>query len=142
MLVKQFEKAEADLIGREIEQAVQMVAEKYGIKIVRKAGSYSRANYTLKLECSIKDAEGLPITREVEAFKINASKFGLDSSDLGAKFSFHNEIFILTGLATGSWKFPILAKNAITQKPFKFPAAVVQAALGKIGPNFKFSMKG
>ena len=72
---------------------------------------------------------------EAEAFKANADLLGLTAEDLGAKFTVRGQTFQITGLATRSRKYPILACGP-QGKGYKFPASTVCRALGREVPDY------
>lgn len=64
-------------------------------------------------------------------FERQAIVFGLEASDLGRTFIDHGIQYRVMGLVPRSYKFPILCKNLINGKTFKFSASTVKFALGR-----------
>lgn len=117
-------------ISADIMSALEPVAEKHGIKLTYKGGSFTSSNCTYRIEAAVMGADGQAETRERENFTVFAARFGLDPSDLGVKFkSPHTgEIFEITGLAPRRRKFPVSAIRVSDRKGFKFPAQIIKMA--------------
>ena len=117
------------------EKALTEVADKYGIKISYKGGSFARdgGNATLKFEIAAPNAQGETLSREAQDFKRFATQFGFKSEDLGSEFKVGSETYRITGLKTSRHKFPISAARVKDSKNFKFSAEVVLANF--LGPH-------
>lgn len=130
--IKQFDKQETRRIGSAIEDALQKVANQFGVCIKRGNGRFSSNNLTLKIEVSLLNANGEVKSRESETFKLYAKVYGLEPTDLGRTFTaWSGKTFEITGLSARSHKYPVFAKNVLTGKGFKFPAEEVKVLLAK-----------
>lgn len=128
--IKQFDKQEVRRIRVAIEDALEKVGNQYGVQIKGGSGSFSSNNLTLKLEASIVGENGEVKSKESETFKLYAKMYGLDPTDLGKTFTtFSNKTFEITGLMTRSRKYPIIVKDVITGKGFKFAVLEVKSLL-------------
>jgi hypothetical protein len=111
------------------EKALTEIADKYGISIKCKGGSFARdgANATLKFEIVAPDAEtGEALTREAQDFKRSAKQFGFEPEDLGSEFTVRGTVYKITGLKTRRHKYPISAVRVSDGKGFKFPVESVK----------------
>ena len=113
------------------EAALTVVAEKYGISVSYKGGSYARdgANATLKFEIAAPDAEtGEALSREAQDFKLSARAHGFEPEDLGSEFTVRGTVYRITGLKPRRPKYPICADRVSDGKSFKFPVEIVKGA--------------
>ena len=132
MKINKFDRPSCKIVGEAVDQALKGVADKFGITIKRKSGTFSENNYTIKIEASVIGENGLAISKEAEAFKQMAQYYGLAASDLNKKFTnWSGKEYQIVGLATKSSKYPILAKEIDSGKTFKFAEKQVQDLLNK-----------
>jgi hypothetical protein len=117
-------------LSKEIEKAVQDVADKHGLVIKMGSGSYTQNNATLKVEIAVKSLDGTVATKEASSFKALCTFYGLQESDLGRTFTSRGSLYVITGLASKSRTNPILATRQTDNKLFKFPVDSVKKALG------------
>lgn len=113
----------------EAEAALTEIADKFGVKISYKSGSFARdgSNATIKFEIVAPDAKtGGFVSREAQDFKRFATQYGFKPEDLGSTFKVRREEFRITGLKTRRPKFPISAERVKDGKKFKFPADAVR----------------
>lgn len=131
--IKQFDGTSVRKIMDEVRDALEPIAEKYGLVLDRKGSTYRRDALPVMLQFLIKvtDTDGNVLTAEAKAFQRYAVMFGLKAEDLGREFKNRGETFRITGLKPKSPKFPVLAENVRSGKTFKFPEAVVLAGLQK-----------
>jgi hypothetical protein len=131
--IKQFDGTSVRKIMDEAREALEPIAEKYGLVLSRKGSTYHRDSLPVMLQFLIKqtDTDGNILTAEAKDFQKYAVMFGLKPEDLGREFVSRGETFRITGLKPKSPKFPVLAENVRSGKSFKFPEAVVLAGLKK-----------
>ena len=131
--IKEFDKVNIKMICSEIDEAVQSVAEKYGIKLERGNASYRTNNFVLKINGSVLTDTGQAMTREASDFQKMAPLFGLSADDLGKEFVANGKRFVITGLKPRSPKYPILAAEVGTGTTYKFQVdTVVRRLKGKV----------
>lgn len=94
--LERFDRATANRLGEEIAAAVQPLAEKYGIAIHRRGGSFGETSFTAKVECTIKTESGIG-GRDADAFKQLARLFGMEPDDLGKEFALGRRRFVVAG---------------------------------------------
>ena len=128
----EFDKQACRTLGNAVENALQKVAQEFGVSIKRKGGSYSSTNYVIKLEASIIGSGGVILSREAEEFKRYCGLYNLEADDLGKTFTSEDGTsYKISGLSTRSGKYPILAENLSNGKTFKLPERMVQRGLGR-----------
>lgn len=118
-------------IGAEMEIALSVIAEKYGISIEYGGGEFTETNATVHLKLSVKDRYGKVITREHSDFERYATAFGLLPGDFGRSYELNGEEWAISGLKPGNPKYPVLATKHFDGKTYKFPADVVKLALAR-----------
>ena len=132
MTIKQFDRTAVRAVMNECEAALQAVADKHGLKLVRKGCSYreNECPVAFKLLTTVTDAAGDVVTPEAQDFKRCATLFGLKPEDLGRVFlSPTGKRFRICGAKPRNRKYPILAKCVLTDKVYKFPEDQVVRAL-------------
>lgn len=117
------DKRTAEQIGREVAEALQAVAERHGLTVAVRGGTYDTTGlYRPKVEFKTADADR-------EEFARYASMFGLEADDFGKTFTSNGREFRVSGVAPRSPKRPILAVEVATGKTYKFADAAVKMAL-------------
>lgn len=115
-------------LSREIETALQGVAEKFGIHIRTVGGRFSSTEYNLRVECQVRTEAGIPVN-----FEIEAKLLGLPEGIFGKTFVSRGRTFRITGIELRRHKMPVSAKCVSTGRGFKFSADAVRFALsGKV----------
>lgn len=74
-----------------------------------------------------------PLTPERTEFERYAQSYGLKPEHLGTEFATDGERYCISGLSTGSPKYPILAKRVRDGRTYKFTPLRVRTALGMRG---------
>lgn len=119
-------------LAGEAERALQTVAQKYGLKLTYKGGSYGSTQCALKFEFAVVNGDGIAETREAVDFRRAARLYGLEAEDLGRIFkSFAGDRFKIVGLSARAKRYPILAERVRDGARFKFPHREVQIQLGR-----------
>jgi hypothetical protein len=111
------------------QKALTEIADKYGISISYKGGSYARdgGNATIKFEIAAPDATtGEALTREAQDFKRFATDYGFEPEDLGTEFTVRGTVYKIAGLKTRRPKYPISAVRVKDGRSFKFPVDAVR----------------
>ena len=127
--INEFDRTNLRLLRDDVESALNAVGKKYGIDLRLGTGRFSSENVTFRLEGSVIRAEGV-VTREAAEFRQYADLLGLEASDLGKTFTQGGRRFEITGAKLSSRKYPILARNVLNGKVYKFRVADVREALG------------
>jgi hypothetical protein len=127
--INEFDRTNLRLLRGDVQSALATIAKKYGIDLRLGTGRFSSENVTFKLEGSVIRAEGV-VTREAAEFRQYADLLGLEAGDLGKTFTQAGKRFEITGAKLSSSKYPILARNVLNGKVYKFRVADVREALG------------
>jgi len=128
--IKHIDRNVARLLGEELEKAAQEIAKRYGLQVKGAGGSYMAGSFTAKTEFAVIGENGIAETKDVEAFRLLASSFGLAAEDLGRTFVKDGKKHTICGLRPKADRFPILARRE-DGKTFKFPAATVKVMLAR-----------
>jgi hypothetical protein len=126
MKIKAFDRVVLRQLREELNAALQGVAKKYGIKVDVANARFREQFCNFKLELAITNGKGAPASREAEDFKSYAALYGLKPSQLGKTIRYRGNSYTITGLATRSHLFPLLATRSDGAQ-FKLP---VEAAGG------------
>ena len=125
----QIDRAFLRTFTKDAEAALTEIADKYGVKISYKGGSFDRVGSfaTLKFEVVAPDAStGETLSREAQDFKRFANHYGFAPDDLGSEFTVRGEVYRITGLKSRRPKFPISAERVKDGKLFKFSSHAVR----------------
>ncbi len=115
-------KSVAKEIGAAVEEALAEVAEKFGLKVEVRGGSFDANSFRPKVEFQTAGAAE-------DEFRTYAAMYGLDPDDFGRKFVSKGRTFRVSGLATRSRTYPILATDIASSKTYKFTAEGAMNAL-------------
>ena len=104
----------------------QLLNQEFGneYKVLYTRGSYGEYG-RITLEFYKKDESGNFTTALEDDFRYYAKEYGLEPEDFGARFVRNGMTFEIVGLKPRNRKYPIIAKNVVTQDTFKFPAETV-----------------
>jgi len=125
--IKEIDRASCKRLRVEMDKVLIPLGKKLGVDISTGNASYSAENASFKVKVATLGADGTVRDEEAEAFKKNAFMFGLKPEMLNTTFkSFAGDTFEIVGLATRSRKYPVLAKNILSGKTFKFPVEQIK----------------
>ena len=112
-------------IRLDIEEALNAVAQKHGIKFTPGNATFSADSFRMKLEANVVQANGTVETKEAKAFKREAYRFGLKPEMLGKRLMTKcGTELTITGLNTRAYANPVCAVG-VNGKTFKMPAGTV-----------------
>lgn len=120
----EIDKTLAQALGKEVEEALNAVAERHGLQVQVRGGTYDSTLFKPKVEFTTLDAA----EREFARY---ASLFGLKPDDFNAEFTSQGRLFKVSGVAPRSTKRPILAIEVTTGRTFKFTETGVLKGLGR-----------
>lgn len=110
--ITEMNRANARMLGDAIAEALQGVAEEFGVQIKAGGGSFDFTSLTQKVEVSIINEDGEAETKEATAFRMNADSFpGLSPDDLYKTFVCKGEIYKIMGLRPRAHTRHILCKT-------------------------------
>lgn len=122
-------------IRGDIDEALKVVGEKYGVKLSTGNASFTAGNATMKLEIAAIVEGGKVISKEVEDFNLYCRRYGMTSDHLGKTFKAWNGIeYTIIGCRPRASKSPIIAKDSFGKR-YKFPALAVLQGLGVKDPQ-------
>ncbi len=127
--IEYIDKDVCDQIINVVLKKMKDVLKDYNIDIKRKRAIYTDNNIQAKFEFSLINNQGKVLNRTVTDFPLYAHTYGLKAKDLGRKFKYKNKNYKITGLNTNAHKYPICTVLFGTNKPFRFPAILVEKAL-------------
>lgn len=129
---------------KDIETALLSVCQKYDVDVKAGNARYSNLSTEIDLTFTTKASDGSVINLEEEEFKKYATMFGMSPNDLGVKFFYNGDIYIINGMTKTKSKYPILVRNLSQKKDFKFSASTTKSCLDKskaLGANMSDSEK-
>jgi hypothetical protein len=106
----------------DIEAALRAVAERHGLDLAVKGGSFSPNTYSPKIELRTKGAEAGDFARY-------APLFGLAADSFGKQFVSNGAVYVVTGINPKADRFPILAERSSDRRAFKMTADAVKRGL-------------
>lgn len=112
--------------------ALREVEDEFGLHMTTGNARFTDTNATLKLEISMINDGGEIVSKKAEAFKLYASNYGLNPTDLGKSFRSNGKRFTIAGLNTRAHRYPIIAKGE-RGKGYKFTASRVKDCLVRTG---------
>lgn len=128
--INMFDRSACEVLRKEMDFAIQNIANKFGISIRTGNGKFTDTTFTLKIEMACVSENGEVSSKEAEEFKMLANSWGMKPEDLHKTIIIHGTSYQITGSNCRSYRFPITAKNIQNGKGFKLPLASVKAALG------------
>jgi hypothetical protein len=126
--VSSIDRSTAKQIGAACEEALLEVAEKFGLTVTVRGGSYDQTVGTFTPKIIFAEADAAK-----NEFVQYASMFLLDADDFGKEFVCGGITFRVCGIKTRATKMPILATKVGTDKVYKFASEVVRKALHSEG---------
>lgn len=107
-------KAEAESLGAEVEQAIAPVLAAHGVELKKVRGSFGDAALSLRIEIVEAAPAGMlynPKSEEAQAFVRWAEMEGLRPENLGESFTVKGKRYTIIGLRARAKKAPILTKD-------------------------------
>lgn len=133
--INQFDKTACRVVSEAAERALQEVAKQFGLKVERRAGSYTELAFTAKFEFTATARDG-KTSAQVE-FEKYCSLYDLKPEDFGQIIHTGQGDHRIAGLAMKRSKYPIVCEAVKDGVKRMFHASVVntyhrqQAAAGK-----------
>ena len=112
----------------EMDEALQAVGEKYGLKLETGNISYNDCGFRAKVTASIIDEDGVDKAAKRE-WDLYAGQFGLKSEWFGKEFNSQGRTFTVVGIKPRARKMPVVAKNG-DGSLYKFRAAALISRFG------------
>ncbi len=113
-----------------IEEELEDLGKTLGVKFDVGNCSFSYDTCKFQLKMGIVNSDGAVATVEASDFKLRAFRYGLKPEDLGRTFvTSLGTAYEIIGAKPRSPKYPIIGKDPLTGKTYKFPAKVVSRGL-------------
>jgi len=121
----QINRAEIKMLAEEIEQAVQGIAERYGIEIKRGNSTYDAdGNHaTVKINVSVIGENGEAVSPDAGAFEQYSQYDGIPADALNKRFG----MYTFVGYKPRNRKYPYLVTIGGKQGTYKIPASKAKA---------------
>jgi hypothetical protein len=113
---------DAATLGREVEEALRAVAERHGLTVSVRGGTYDAGFFKPRVEFKTDGSDK-------QEFERYATMYGLQATDFGRTFTSQGREFKVAGIAPRSTRRPILATETRTGRTFKFEANAVVRSL-------------
>ena len=108
-----------------VNAALELVGKEFGMSIRVGNMRYSDTVINMPVTASMISEDGVVQTPERTDFIALAKFHGLDPAWIDKEFLSRGDTFRICGLKPRSRKYPVLAKNLLTGKTFKFDASEV-----------------
>ena len=133
--ITKLDKLTVQHIRKRLTATLEPLAKELAVAIELGNCSFKENNCRFQLSVALMDSDGQAITEETDCFRDNAKLFGFEPDDLGRKFTFRGQSYIICGLKPKSSKYPIVARSG-NGKSYKFPCKTVLSALGRQVPDW------
>lgn len=123
--VTHFTKANLKSVRQKIQKILDELGCELDMKIKMGNISYSSHSFRTPVEVSILNG----VTEEDlerRDFEEKCFLFDLKKEDFGREFKAHGNCYVIVGIAYRSHKYPVIAKNKLTGKRYKFTVKSVQ----------------
>jgi hypothetical protein len=124
--ITKMDRAAVRQINEQVEVALQMVADEFGLSLAQGNGKFDphSGTFTPKWTFSTEAEEGVP--SEWTAY---CSRYGLTADDYDKTVVIRDRIYSLCGIAPRSPKYPILAKRISSGTVYKFDRYSIESGL-------------
>ena len=128
---KKFTKAVCREFGDQIRNQIQIPE---GVEMEPAGGTFDGKTFTMKLKFILTDSD--EISTEEEAYEFSRHAMGLP--EWGFSFrTFDGEEYVMTDYKPRSPKFPIIVRNVVTGKLFKFDVDRIKRYLKAMGEDLR-----
>lgn len=118
MKLTQFDKAALQLMRKDIDAALKIIAEKYGIESLSMGNSsIASTEFTAKIIGKIGQENSLIAAAHNRGYSIY---LGYSENIIGRSFTIHGKTFTVTEINPRKQKMPIIAKNEKDGRLFEF----------------------
>ena len=137
MRVKTIDRSVLKALRADMQEALEQVNRKYGIKLDVGNASYdvSGRNGKFTVKVSTVESDGTVVDEYLSAYRSSCELYRLKPEWLGAEFAQGGDRFKVSGLNTGAKRgpngMPVLAVSARNGKTYKFTAEAVRRAMGE-----------
>lgn len=121
------DKKQAKLMGEDVKNALQTIADKYNMTLEYRGGSFSDTDYKPRVTFTGKSADGK--SREKKEWDLYAEMLDLKKEWLGEVVNLRGKDCIITGLDTKKTKYPVVVEDGNGGKYIVTPQTI-QLRLG------------
>lgn len=107
-----FGRAEVKAVRADMQKALDVVAQKYGISITVGNASFTDTYVNFKVQAATKLTDGVLATPEAANFRAWAKMYGYDPELLGKEVRFMGHTYTITGLNRRRKAYPISVTRA------------------------------
>jgi len=129
MKVTRIDRRTAKMLSHELEKAATIIAEKYGLKVSKKSGSFDEMRHTARVEFSVGENADGKSSNQVD-FDKYCSWYGLKPEHFGQKIALDGDTYTISGVRTKATKNTICIERVTDGKTFVVSEKVVQRILG------------
>ena len=123
--IKQFNRTTLDLLRVELNEALKVVSEKFGVQAGVGNCRYDKQSATFKVELAVTNSTGIAQTKIVGEFLAVAEQLDLSKGDLYKEFSYLGETYKLIGYSRRSRTYPFIAERVRDGGKIKFSKEVI-----------------
>jgi len=124
--ITQFDRPSCKLVRSEVDAALKVIAEKFGLTYRGGAGSFAPDHFSLKSEFHVVgDCESLA----EKEWNQNCVWYDLKPEHFGTTVTVYGDTIKLVGIKPKAKKYPIIGQKISSGKRYKYPAPVIQSAL-------------
>ena len=121
------DKKQAKLMGEDVKNALQTIADKYNMTLEYRGGSFSDTDYKPRVTFTGKSADGK--SREKKEWDLYAEMLDLKKEWLGEVVNLRGKDCIITGFDTKKTKYPVVVEDGNGGKYIVTPQTI-QLRLG------------
>lgn len=132
MKVKSFSRSVCREVSEEAILALGETAARFGLSVTQAPGTFSDANFTMKVVFSVVGSDGKVKSPGVEEWNRWASLYSLPKDALGKAILFNGRRYTIEGLSPRKSKYPVIVKRN-DGKEFRLMISSVRTALGLKG---------
>lgn len=111
MKIKKFGKSGVQAVMEDIMSALEVVEEKYGVKIERGNASFNEVSFKCPLTVTVNDNEEV-LERKQKDFERLAKLYGVSPDGFNVEFTEAGRTMRVTGFNTRAPKFPIILEDS------------------------------
>lgn len=126
MKIQHLDRQTVKFIAKEMSEAMEAVANKYGLNIRYRGGSFTGKNVTYKFEVATLAEDGQAETKERTDWKTKAVLYGMKPEWLDQSFVMGGYTYIIRGLNPRAHKMPVLVERMPGKQRFKMAQDVVR----------------
>jgi hypothetical protein len=121
-----FNRSTCRVIAVEMEAALQTIADKHGVSLKYKGGSFTDNTYLTRFEMCVKAVDGSTVAVETHDFALYAESYGFKKTDINREFEVNGTTYILEGIKPRSRKYSVIGRSKLTGGRYKFTPLCVQ----------------